>query len=217
MGQASARSSLSWGVCARIVELGQSPEVNWLLLPDDEALLVEYMSQELGLVQISGEGWNRDGLPGAHGEQPWEIVWWARDLGPILRMGDAPPPTDAHDRVLMHLNQEADPEGWRNLLDTRATPIITFHRSNWNENACLNPGRLGAMSIPVKQQPKELIRLLRRIERWLEADGEKVNPFRHTINTPVAEPERLGALTAWARPHALAWIREGGKVWPWHG
>lgn len=194
----------------------QSPAVNWLLLPDDEDELVAYVSGELGLVLV-GEGWDRDGLPRQFGTQPSEVVWWASDIGPIQRMGDAPPPKDAKDAVLVRLNQEADPERWKDLLDARRTPVIRFHRSNWNRNGCLNPGLLQAMSIPLKEQPKELIRLLRQTERWLKSDGEKVNPFRHTIRTPVPEPERLGALTAWARPHALAWIRDGGKVWPWNG
>ncbi len=117
----------------------------------------------------------------------------------------------------MRLNREANPEGWRDDLDTSRTPIIQFHRSSWNENGCLNPGRLGAMSTLVKDHPAALLEVHRRIERWLTSDGEKVNPFRHTIETPVPEPARLGALTAWARPHALAWILDGGKVWPWNG
>ena len=118
---------------------------------------------------------------------------------------------------MLRLNQEADPEGWADYVDSSRSPVIRFHRANWNQNGCLNPGLLQGMSVRLKDQPPELIRTLRQIERWLKSDGEKVNPFRHTINTPVPEPERLGALTAWARPHALDWIRSGGTVWPWNG
>ena len=191
--------------------------MNWLLLPDDEAPLVDFITHDLSLELVAGHDWERDGLPRRNGPQPSEIVWWASAVGPICRLGDAPEPTDPNDVVAMRLNREANPEGWRDDLDTSGTLVIRFHRSSWNENGCLNPGRLQAMSILVKDHPAALLDLHRQIGRWLKSDGKKVNPFRHTIETPVPEPKRLGALTAWARPHALAWIRNGGKVWPWNG
>jgi hypothetical protein len=190
--------------------------VNWLLLPADEVEFVTFMTEELGLDRIVGHDAENGSLPVRFGNEPKEIVWWAPDLGPIERMGDAPAPTDEKEVVLLRLNREADPETWAQRIDSRRTPIIRFHRANWNQNGCLNPGLLQGMSVPVKEQPPELLRLLRSAEKWLQREGEKINPFRHTIATPVPEPERLGALTAWARPHALAWITDGGKVWPWN-
>lgn len=190
--------------------------MNWFLMPGDEAELVSFVNS-LGLVPLSMFDSDDDALPTPFGSESSEFVWWAPWIGPIERLGDAPPTADPRDRVMRQINQDVDPDGWTDAIDVGRTPVLRFRRANWNANGCLNPGLLQGMSIRVKDHPPELLALRRRTERWLKSDGEGINPFQHTIETPVREPERLGALAAWARPRALDWIHNGGKVWPWSG
>jgi hypothetical protein len=104
-----------------------------------------------------------------------------------------------------------------NAIDVARSPVIRFYRSSWNRNGCLNPGLLQAAAAPVKEQPDELLRLRRQVERWLRTAGERLNPFDHCSKSPIAQPTNLNAFWTWARPHALAWVRGGGEVWPWNG
>jgi hypothetical protein len=49
-----------------------------------------------------------------------EYLLWARSLGPIRTLADAPAPRDAVDRVAFQLNREAT-EQWRDLIDLTRT------------------------------------------------------------------------------------------------
>jgi hypothetical protein len=71
-------------------------------------------------------------------------------------LGQAPEPVDPKDRVVFQLNAERSPR-WKDLTDLAPTAVIRFHRSNWNQNGCLNPGLLGAMARRVKDQPRDLM------------------------------------------------------------
>jgi hypothetical protein len=193
--------------------------VNWLLLPEDERQLSRFMTEGLGLKLISRHLDHDESLPGP--PQPFrdeyiDMLFWAPEVGPIRRLGDAPEPIDPIDSVLLRLNRERNPGDWRNLVDSNRSPLIRFHRSNWNRNGCLNPGLLQGMSIPVKDQPPDLMALKRKVERWLKSEGDRLNPFEHCTKTTQTAPKNLNPFWVWARPGALSWVEDGGEVWPWN-
>lgn len=194
--------------------------MNWLLLPNDEQPLVEFLTGDLGLEMFGaplGEDERLPGPPDPDRQERKNLVFWASSVGPIKRLGDAPKPTDPVEAVLLQRNREVNPDGWRDLVDLARTPVIRFGRSNWNRNGCLNPGLLEGMTIPIKNQPPDLLALRRKAERWLKSDGAQVNPFEHC--TKAQKPPKVKTLNAfwvWARPAALRWIEGGGEVWPWN-
>jgi hypothetical protein len=101
------------------------------------------------------------------------------------------------------------------LVDLARRPVVRFQRSNWNRNGCLNPGQLQGMAVRVKEHPPELLAKLRSVERWLKKRGERLNPFEHCSQSPIAAPSNLNVFWVWAQPAALTWVQQGGEVWPW--
>ena len=193
-------------------------DVNWLLLPYDEQRLTWFMTEELGLTLLTplADGESLPGPPKRSQEQYVDMVFWASELGPLRRLGDAPQPTDPVDSVWFTLNRERNPSNWQNLVDSGRTPLIRFRRSNWNLNGCLNPGLLQGMSLPIKDQPPNLMALRRKAERWLKSEGERLNPFEHCTKVTQPAPKNLNPFWVWARPEALRWVEAGGEVWPWN-
>jgi hypothetical protein len=119
-------------------------------------------------------------------------------------LGDAPEPNDPKDAVRRRLNQEQYPDRWQELVDLARTPVIRLHRTNWNMNGCLNPGLLGAMAVPLKDQTPGLVQHLRAIERWLKREGARLNLFDHCTKVDQEPPSNLDRFSVWARPSALA-------------
>lgn len=207
--------------------------MNWLLMPADERELLNFLVEELGLVLLAHDLTEHgdpvvsdpqtDGRLGELPRQPgpsgadWDFNLWAPMIGPVRLLGDAPEPTDPKDRVMLRLNKEMTPL-WRELIDSERTPVVHFGRSRWHRNGSLCPGVLGGQARPTREQPKELLALLRKIKRWLKSKGERLNPFEHChVEIPVKEPPRnLNMFWVWARPAALTWVRGGGSVWPWN-
>jgi hypothetical protein len=204
--------------------------VNWLLLPDDERVLLAFIIDEIGGVLLDGEvtehGEPRvvsdplhalsDSLPSRDSHEPTGYTFWIRDLGEIRTMADAPRTSDAREMVFRQLNADKFPDRWRDLVDLSRSPVLRVHRSNWNRNGCLNPGLLQAAATTVKEQPPELLARLRKTDRWLRREGERLNPFDYCSQSPMAAPRNMNPFWVWARPHALAWVQNGGEVWPWN-
>jgi hypothetical protein len=201
--------------------------VNYLLLRDDEGPLRRYLSDDLDLIPLAnaaGPGTAAEpGTPDlpSHAKpslagRPSEFVYWAKQVGSLRRLGEAPDPASAKEKVGRILNEQVFGDDWVKAIDVARSPVIRFYRSSWNQNGCLNPGLLQAAAAPIKEQPDELLRILRQVERWLRAEGERLNPFEHCSKSPIAPPANLNAFWVWARPHALAWVRGGGEVWPWN-
>jgi len=213
--------------------------MNWLLLPADERELLDYLVEELHLNFLAHD-LTEDGKPSLSDAkrdrrlaklprpprhpspatylESLEFRFWAPQIGPIRLLGEAPEPTDAKDRVMLQLNKEMTPR-WSELIDLERTPIVTFLRSRWHSNGSLCPGALGGQPRPRREQPKELLALLRRIERWLKERGERLNPFEHChVEIPEVKdpPKNLNMFWVWARPEALSWVHSGGSVWPWN-
>lgn len=191
--------------------------MNYLLLPDDEAPLRSYLTEELGLTPLGHSSHESSDLPrrAAPSSGRWEFVYWAEAIGPIRRLAETPEPPSATGRVMARLNHEALGESWPDAVDLARTPVIRFRRSSWNRNGHLNPGVLQASAAPVAEQPPLLLALRRRVARWIEQEGGRLNPFEHCVDPPVPQPRSLGPFWVWARPHALAWVNDGGSVWPW--
>jgi hypothetical protein len=191
--------------------------VNYLLLPEDEALLRAHLIGELGLIPVGHSAHESPDLPrqAAPAEGRWEFVYWAEAVGPIRRLGQSPRPPSAFDRVMDRVNRESLGDAWNDAVDLARTPVIRFRRSSWHRNGHLCPGALQASAAAVAEQPPGLLALRRRVARWIEAEGERLNPFEHCTDPPVPQPRSLGPYWVWARPRALAWVHDGGRVWPW--
>lgn len=118
---------------------------------------------------------------------------------------------------MLRLNKDMTAR-WSELIDFNRTPAIRFTRSRWHKSGSLCPGLLSGQARPIKEQPKELVSLLRKIERWMKRAGERLNPFEHChVEIPLKKPPRnLNMFWVWARPTALDWVRTGGSVWPWN-
>jgi hypothetical protein len=206
--------------------------VNWLLLPTDELELATHLTRALGLRLVSPTptGWAvkasddpPDELPpelpifGALAV-PMDFVFWIPSAGPIrfLRDRATDEGDDARSRVALRLTQDAD-AGWRDLIDLQRTPVIRYRRCLWRDEKTLIPGVLQGMDLKVREHPPSVLRTLRMVDKWLKRDGERLNPFEHCRNLPATQPRNLAVFWVWARPAALAWVRNGGEIWPWTG
>lgn len=191
--------------------------MNYLLLPADEASLRAYLTGELGLTPVGHSPQESPELPRQAAPEAgrWEFVYWVEAIGPIRRLGDSSPPPSPSGRVTDRINQDALGDAWTDAVDLARTPVIRFRRSSWHRSGHLCPGALQASAAPVAEQPSELLSLRRRVARWVEAEGERLNPFEHCTDPPVPQPRDLGPFWVWARPQALAWVDDGGRVWPW--
>ena len=211
--------------------------MSYLLLPGDEAVLVEGVTREFGLIFLASalapagkpkmiaspaEAVPGDlALPAQPHQQPSapiEFFWWCSEIGPIKTLGDAPPSDNPRDRVAELLNREAT-DDWRDLIDLKRTPVIRYSRSGWHDDrrTRMRPGALRAMAMPVREQPDVLDQLHARIVRWMQNEGERLDPFDHCSDVPIERPSNTSQFSVWAWPEALAWVRGGGEIWPWTG
>jgi hypothetical protein len=143
-------------------------------------------------------------------------TFWCPEIGPVRTLGDAPPPHEAKDAVMLQINREADPAGWRDRIDLARTPVIRWSRPRWyRKDRCLVASRLGAMAARTKDHPPALLKLYRQIERWLRRPATKFNSFKHCSDLPVPEPPNLSHFWVAAWPQAKTWIAQGGELWPW--
>jgi hypothetical protein len=192
-------------------------ELNFLLLASDERRLRRYLTDDLRLRPVAHHPEDSSDLPSQTQprEGTWEFVFWADFVGPIVRLGETPRSSVAKERVAERLDQEALGEDWSAAIDPARTPLIRFRRSNWNRNEHLNPGLLQASASPRAEQPRALLALHRRIQGWLMSEGDRLNPFDYCKASPIEPPHNLTPFWVWGRPDALAWVHEGGLVWPW--
>lgn len=199
-------------------------------MPPDETLVVERLCSTFGLRLLIDELTEngrphianapiqaaRTQLPNLHGPTavPRVFVFWCEELGPIRTLGEAPPPADPVDKVarLMTVRQTGR---WADLVDLSRTPVIRWRRSQWHEQNRVTPSALQAMALKLRDQPPELTRLHGRINRALQKEGRRINPFEHCSDLPHGRPANENWAVAWALPAAATWIGSGGEVWPW--
>lgn len=204
----------------------------FLLLPDDEVLFVRHLVDDEALVLLASDDLS-DGVrpvpafasrplpppPVAlqPSPEPIELIFWAEALGRVRTVAEAPAPTDASDRVARLLADEAAGGDAGHLLDLSRSPLVRWRRCSWHPNGALCPGLLQAQARKSREQPKELLRLRERVERWMKAQGERLNPFEHApADVQARQPENVRAFATWAFPAAAQWVRAGGCVWPWN-
>jgi hypothetical protein len=219
--------------------------MSFLLFPPDEIELVRYLCIDLDLAlllsDVTDGGVPRiaplplaavpdkllwEPLPRAPGRplstppDPLTFLFWCPSLGPVRTFVDAPEPTEAIDRVAAQLTREAKGPSYANAIDLTRTPVIRWQRARF-QRACLQngrrlvPGLLQAMPVKLRDTPPEVLKLHRKIERWLKKRGEKLNPFGHCSQTLVPQPRNLNPFWVWVHPHAMEWVRGGGEIWPW--
>lgn len=170
----SVRASCAVASCVGPLRVRSDGRVlKFLLLPADEDQLRLHLTNDLELVPLADAA--EPGTPdlpshSARGRPgpPSEFVYWAKEVGPLQHLGDAPGPTNPKEKVARILNQQDLGDDWVSAIDVARSPVIRFYRSSWNRNGCLNPGLLQAAAAPVKEQPGELLRLRRQVERWLQ-------------------------------------------------
>jgi hypothetical protein len=203
--------------------------MRFLLFPEEERSLIRHLYHELGLRFLATDGGATpsidpttritDDFPTLLSRTEREFYFWCSEIGPIRRLGDAPAPQDAKEAVCLHVNREANPEAWEQLIDVSRTPVISWRRPVWYrpDRTCLVAGRLRSMTAKLKHYPFELRRLYQRIDRWLKKPATKINPFRHCTIPPVLEPANLNVFWVAAWPQGKAWVDRGGELWPWDG
>ncbi len=151
----------------------------FLLLPEDEPALVAHLLEVESLKRL------------AHDDLSFGP--------PVAGALPAPLPLDEPDRFTFWVPQLGDLDGTR--VDYERAPILVWTRSRWHGSGALCPGRLTAQARARKDQPKALLRVHERVERWMKREGTK-------LHDPPA---------VFAFPQAAQWVREGGKVRPRSG
>jgi hypothetical protein len=163
----------------------------YLLFPDDERRLIEHLLGERVLLLSSDLLLDGEpdlaspavptelpplprvvpGEPGVH-----SYVFWCSALGPLRAEGDARAPSDAVGRVARHLLQ-TQTERWRDVVDYASSPIIRLRRAHWHRSGALLPALLQGPSRVTRDWDPELVRLFRRVERWLRSWTTKTNEW----------------------------------------
>jgi hypothetical protein len=131
----------------------------------------------------------------------WEYLLWARSLGPIRTLTDAPAPRDAVDRVALQLNREATQQ-WRNLIDLTRTPVIGLRRTGWHHREdCLIAGALTTMPVGGRDLPRDVASLHARVERHLKRHSQRLDLFEtcQVYTGPRLDPRQKG-WWMWAMP-----------------
>lgn len=195
----------------------------YLLLPSDEREFVEWAEEECGLrllhsdVLVNG----RPSLAGTAALPPelpppvqphepsrivrelllWHPDWGVNDLEP-WESGSA------LQRVAARLTLEAAQDAGvavGDLIDSGQTRLLQLRRCGWMPDGRLHVAALGGSARPVKQQHDDVMRILRRAERWLRRGAVRVELSAGTRYRPQIH----------ARPNAAAWVAAGGVVYPW--
>jgi hypothetical protein len=148
----------------------------FLLLPEDEVALVAHLVEVESLTRLAHD----------------DLSFGPPVAGPL----PAPLPLDHPDRFTFWVPQLGDLDGA--CVDYERAPILVWRRSRWHGSGALCPGRLSAQARARKDQPKALLRVHERVERWMKREGTK-------LHHPSA---------VFAFPQAARWVREGGMVWP---
>lgn len=215
-----------------------------LALPEDEQEIVRYLCEEQGLQLLvsdlvedgvprvaadplgalvpdlpSGKRLKAAVMPGVGVTDPtyrevWEYLLWARSLGPIRTLVDAPVARDAVGRVALQINREAT-ERWRDLIDLGRTPVIGLRRTSWHHSEdCLIAGGLTAMRVRVRELPHEVASLHAWVERYLKRHSLRIDPFEtcQLYRGPRRDPRRSRGWWMWAMPQAQSWLAGGGQA-----
>jgi hypothetical protein len=215
-----------------------------LALPEDEQEIVRHLCAKEGLQLLlsdlveegvprvaddplaalvpdlpSGKRLKAAVVSGAGGTDParhqvWEYLFWARSLGPIRTLGDAPVARDAVDRVAFQLNREAT-ERWPDLIDLSRTPVIGLRRTSWHHSEdCLIAGALTTTRVAVRDLPRDVASLHSRVERHLKRHSQRLDPFEtcQAYRGPRLDPSRARGWWTWAMPQAQSWLAAGGQA-----
>jgi hypothetical protein len=102
------------------------------------------------------------------------------------------------------------------MIDLSRTPVICWSRPKWYlpDRKCVVAGRLGAMAAKTKEHPAALLRLYKRVDRWLRRPAVKLNPFEH-CGIARAAPKNLNVFWVATWPQGKEWVERGGELWPW--
>lgn len=211
--------------------------MSFLLLPEDERELVAYLVETRGLRLLVGDVLQRDvsgrrrprvsvdalaaiprvlpGPPAPGDTEVRQFLFWPPDVGGLVALGDPGRGQDPRSRVGIALSMQGNVQRWRDVVDQDRSPLIRWRRCYWRTNGHLTPGLLQGMAEVTRLWPSELLRLHSSIDRWLRKGSSRLDPFDYCDNPPVAPPANRSRFVVWARPEAMAWVREGGRIWPW--
>jgi hypothetical protein len=188
----------------------------YLLLPEDEAVLHEWLVQELGLVLVRGPVVNGEPVPCPLEGFPWELPspampggdrsqlqliywrqgWSANDLTPWGQ-------ESAAGRVAAKIN--ADSGANQATLDLERTRAVVLRRSGWTRLGALHVASLSGSARPTTLQDPDVAQTVRRVEQWLARGAQRVT----------VDPSKGHRPVIFARPEAAKWVAAGGEVWPW--
>lgn len=209
----------------------------YLLLPDDERELVDYLTRTLGMSLLLDDLAPRRFITGPRvphtAQRPLEAIptdlprrplmptdvysflFWRPDLGSLIGFADKGRPDDPKSRVGFQLSTAGERD-WRDRIDQDRSPLIRYQRSAWREEGHLSPGLLQGMAEITRLWPSALVTLHASIERWMRKGALKIDAFDYCDHRPTPLPRNRAAFVVWARPEAADWLASGvGRVWPW--
>lgn len=207
--------------------------MNYLLFPEDEIELTRYLCNELDLKlllnDLAPKGIPKitinpiDSLPKTlpkeaklGSQEIYYLKFWCPQIGPIKTFSKTYSKySHPVDRVWVELSKQSTTQ-WKDLIDYSQTPVIRWIRCTRMRNNCIAPGLLQGMELKKKDHPKELLMLYRQIERWLQKDGIRINPFDYYQNKSFKQPSNLNMFWVWVKPHAVKWIEQHKCVYPWN-
>ena len=201
--------------------------MRYLLFPDEERTFLRHLEETFALVPLTPSGARAaDGIPGPgrdegpSGPPNRELVFWARDAGPLVRLSDPPTPHDAAGRVMRQVNRDAGVPD--DAVDRERTPVIVWSRPWWYDadRRWIVPSRLGSTAAPVASLPRDYLALYRAVERVLRKRGERLNSWDLSgaeggDGLRFCRPRNVRSYGVTVWPRAADWLRDGGRIYHW--
>jgi hypothetical protein len=197
--------------------------MRYVLFPNEEKQLFAYLTEELSLRPLDTP--LEDTLEDfpfrtsvANNGMICELFFLCESVGPLRRLGDITEPRDVKESVMIQVNKEVS-EQWASFIDLSRTPHLKWQRPAWltTDKSCLIAGRLGSMTINVKDYPTEMRRIYNKVDRWLKKSSKRYDPFDYVDSIPVQRPRNTASCTVCAWPEGSRWVADGGQLWPWDG
>ena len=130
----------------------------FLLLPEDELMLVAHLLDTEGLTRLAHEDLAHgppvarplvQALPLPEAE-PGRFVFWASGVGELVARPDS------------------------SFVDHARSPIVVWHRARWHRSGALCPGRLSSQTRRRAEQPEELLASYDRVQAWMKRGRVKL-------------------------------------------
>ncbi|MBD3662910.1 hypothetical protein [Sulfitobacter aestuariivivens] len=204
--------------------------MRYLLSPNEEFNFLRRLKREFQLVPLTPS--DSHDFPGAleicaspspgaaSSNDDLDYIFWAKDHGPITRIGDGSGPKDGVARVVRILNRDAKLEG--TAIDLETTPIVSWTRPRWYQGnrQWIVPSRLGSTRTTRRDFTPAYAKMFSSIEALLRRNGEKVNSWdipnsRDDTGLEFTAPKNTASFNVVVWPEAFRWLEKGVKIYHW--